>query len=160
MTKLNYTRRNGHKKYKIKQIKQILPNILVDNMLGQYVASVFTAALQANTGENLLYQMLQRTLDHVCYLFVHLYPLKVIQVFLETKEELLKLIRKKQFFVLLVLKPFSGRFIDRHIHNTFITSRQTTDWTILRPNQLDGAFWKRILSGWFGVILELKSLSK
>ena len=87
MTKLNYhTRRNGHEKYKSKQIKQILPNIIVDNMLG-INASVFTAALQANTGKNLLYQMLQQTLDHVCFLFVHLYPLNIFQVFLERKKE-------------------------------------------------------------------------
>ena len=65
--------------------------------------------------------MLQQTLDHVCFLFVHLYPLKIIQVFLETKKELLKLTSKNSFFVLLVLKTFSGRFIDRHVHNTFIS---------------------------------------
>ena len=61
-------------------------------------ASVFTAALQANTGENLLYQMLQQTLDHFCFIFVHLYLLKLIQVFLETEIELLKLNRKKTVF--------------------------------------------------------------
>ena len=50
-------------------------------------------------------------------------PVKgIIQVFLETKKELLKLKRKKkQFFVLLVLKLISGRFIDWRIHNKFIT---------------------------------------
>ena len=96
--------------------------------------------------------MLQQTLDHVCFLFVHLYPLKVIQVFLETTKELLKLNRKKQFFVLLVLKLFSGRFIDWHIHNTFISIKADNRLDDTTTNQLDRAFWKRILSGWLGVI--------
>ena len=81
-----------------------------------------------------MYEMFQRTLDHVCFLFVHLYPLKVIQVFLETKEELLKLSRKQQFFVLLVLKLFSGRFIDRHIHNTFISIKADNRLDDTTPN--------------------------
>ena len=97
-------------------------------------------------GENLLF-------DHVCYLFVHLYPLKVIQVFLEKKRELLKLNRKKnQFFVLLVLKLFSGRFIDRHIHFSFISIKADNRLDNTTTNQLDRAFWKRILSRWLGVI--------
>ena len=91
MTKLNYhTRRNGHEKYKSKQIKQILPNIIVDNMLG-INASVF------KYGEKPVVSNVATNSRSRLFFICPFIPVKgIIQVFLETKKELLKLKRKKK----------------------------------------------------------------